>query len=133
MPKKKKQRKPAKKPAKKKKEAFSDRELAKIKKELVDSRNKSVLIEEDIRRLKQSLNIELPSHMLPNRDTKVFYKDFVFECGNCVKEFRHRTEVSSIYHKVVCPKCNEEHVLVFKPKIKDYEVRLPKTIKQVRK
>lgn len=131
MPKKKKQRKPAKKP--KKKDAFSDRELAKIKKELEDTRSRSVLIEEDIRRLKQSLNIELPPHVLPNKDTKVFYKDFVFECGNCVKEFRHRTEVSSIYHKVVCPKCNEEHVLVFKPNIKDYEVRLPKTIRQLRK
>ena len=114
------------------KKGFSDMELSQIKKELLESRHRSILIEEDLRKLRARLNVELPPTASPTNPA-VFYKSFVFECGKCVKEFHHRTEIGSIYHKVVCPKCNEEHILQFKPKITDYEVKIPKSIRVLKK
>jgi len=111
---------------------FSDLELSQIKKELESSRNRSILIEQDLRKLRARLNVEMPPTASPSNPA-VFYKSFTFECGKCVKEFQHNTEIASIYHKVVCPKCNEEHILQFKPKVAQYDVKIPKSIKVVRR
>ena len=111
---------------------ISDRELRKIQKELRESRGKSILIEQDIKRLKEKLNFGRLQSAGSGSSSRIFHRDFVFRCGKCVGEFKHTAKISVIDHKVVCPKCSEEHLLQITPKAGDYKVKLPKSMKLVR-
>jgi hypothetical protein len=107
---------------------LSDKELRKIQKELKSSMGRSMLIEQDIKRLKDRLDMDRPL----KAGSTLFRKDFVFKCGKCVGEFRHTANVAVIDHKVVCPKCRKEHLLQISPHAGEYRVKLPKSIKLVK-
>ncbi|MEA3255618.1 MAG: hypothetical protein U9Q22_07265 [Candidatus Altiarchaeota archaeon] len=123
-----------KKPVKKRnvKAKISDEELRKLQKDLRKSMGKSILIEEDILKLKSKLRLHEPAKIKPKKKPSVFYRKFVFECGKCVGEFKHTVRIPMIKHKVICPKCSEEHILQIKPIAGDYEVKLPKSMKLVK-
>lgn len=112
----------------KKQTEISDKVLRKIQKELKDSMGKSILIEQDIKKLKDRLYAGKPF----SAGSTIFRKDFLFRCGKCVGEFKHTANVAVINHRVVCPKCREEHLLQIKPRAGNYKVKLPKTIKIVK-
>ncbi len=113
------------KPGKSSEKRISDQELRKLQKELTESRNKSILIEADIRKLRDKLNFS----SLGGKPG--FDRDFIFKCGKCVGEFSHKARITPIDHKVICPKCNKEHIVQIKPILGDYKVKLPKGIKLV--
>jgi len=115
-----------------KKSILSDAELKKIQKELRDSRTRSTLIEQDIRRMRDKL-MASGLAAVGQRPTDVLCKNFMFRCGKCVEEFKHKARIDSIEHKVICPKCSKEHILHLKPVIGGYHIiKLPKTIKQIK-
>jgi len=109
----------------------SDKELRKIQKELHESWGRSILIEQDIKKLKDKLNFGRLQSAGEGGSSRVFQRDFVFRCGKCVGEFTHTAKIAVIDHKVVCPKCSEEHILRIVPNAGDYKIRLPKGIKQI--
>lgn len=111
---------------------ISDKELRKLQRELMKSMGESILIEEDIKKLKNKLRLKEPVKAKSKKKPSVFYRKFVFECGKCIGEFKHTARIPVIEHKVVCPKCSEEHIIQIKPLAGDYEVKLPKTIKLIK-
>ncbi|MBN2250846.1 MAG: hypothetical protein JW724_02075 [Candidatus Altiarchaeota archaeon] len=111
---------------------ISDKELKKIQKELRESLGRSILIERDLRKMREKLSSLGRAESSPVAGSTLFYRNFVFKCGKCVEEFDHKANVTAIEHKVVCPKCNKEHVLLLKPAAGKMKVRLPKGIKLVR-
>jgi DNA-directed RNA polymerase subunit RPC12/RpoP len=111
---------------------LTDNELKKIQKELRESRTKSILIENDIRRMRDRLTASGLA-AAGSRPTDILTKNFVFKCGKCVEEFKHKAKIDSIEHKVICPKCNKEHILHLKPMIGGYHIiKIPATIKQIK-
>jgi hypothetical protein len=108
--------------------SISDKELQKIQKELKNSMGKSMLIEQDIKRLKDRLYTDKPL----KAGSTIFQKEFLFKCGKCVGEFKHTAKVAVIHHTVVCPKCKKEHLLQIKPHAGNYKVKLPKSIRIVK-
>ena len=115
-----------------KKPILTDSELKKIQKELRESRNKSILIENDIRRMRDRLTASGLA-AAGSRPTDILSKNFVFKCGKCVEEFKHKAKIDSIEHKVICPKCNEEHLIQLKPIMGGYHIiKLSKSIKQIK-
>ena len=113
-----------------------DKDLRKLQKDLMKSREKSTLIEKDILKLKDQLRLKGPAEIVPKKKSKaepaIFYKKFIFKCGKCVGEFKHTARVPMIRYVVVCPVCKEEHVLKIKPLADGCEVKLPRSIKLIK-
>ena len=111
--------------------SISDKELRRIQKELQQTKGKSILIEQDIQKLRDKLSLNMCG--LPTKDNPaVIYKRFMFRCGKCVGEFEHNAKIAVLDHKVICPKCKKEHLLELEPHQGRYRVKLPKSIKLVK-
>jgi len=93
---------------------ISDKELRRIQKELAQTKNKSILIEQDIQKLREKLSLSMCG--ISDGNPAVIHKKFLFRCGKCVGEFEHNANIAVINHKVVCPKCKKEHLLELEPR-----------------
>jgi|WetSurMetagenome_2_1015567.scaffolds.fasta_scaffold133092_2 hypothetical protein len=109
----------------------SDKELKRIQKELIQTRGKSILIEQDIQKLREKLSLNMCGLQTANNPA-VIHKRFLFRCGKCVGEFEHNAKIAVLDHKVICPKCKKEHLLELEPHQGKYRVKLPKGIKLVK-
>ena len=112
---------------KEKKEPSPEKEGITIKK-----LGRSTLVEEDLQHTERRLKHKEPEHLKGEREPRLFYRKFVFKCGKCVHEFEHEATIPIIEHKVVCPKCGEEHIIRVVPVAKHYELKLPKELTAVR-
>jgi hypothetical protein len=111
--------------------SISDKELQRIQKELVQTKGRSILIEQDIQKLRDRLSQNMCG--LQTKDNPaVVHKRFVFRCGKCVGVFEHNAKIAVLDHKAICPKCKKEHLLELEPHQGRYRVKLPKSIKQVK-
>ncbi|RLI92271.1 MAG: hypothetical protein DRO89_02410 [Candidatus Altiarchaeales archaeon] len=106
--------------ARKEKKEPSEKEEIIIKK-----LGRSILVEEDLQRTEKRLKHKEPEHLREEREPRLFYRKFVFRCGKCIHEFEHETTIPIIEHKVVCPKCGEEHIIRVVPATRHYELKLP--------
>ena len=111
--------------------SISDKELKRIQKELVSTRGKSILIEQDIQKLRDKLSQNMCG-LKTDDNPAVIHKKFVFRCGKCVGEFEHTAKIAVLDHKVICPKCKKEHLLELEPHQGRYRVKLPKGIKLIK-
>jgi Zn finger protein HypA/HybF involved in hydrogenase expression len=93
---------------------------------------KSTLIEEDLQATEKKLDYVEPETLKGERKPQLFYRNFVFKCGKCIKDFKHETAIPIIEHQVVCPTCNEVHLIRVIPVARHYELKLPKNLKAVR-
>ncbi len=109
---------------------ISDTELKKIQKELAQTKGKSILIEQDIQKLRDRLSLNMPS--LQKKNPAVIHKKFLLRCGKCVGEFEHNAKIAVLDHKVICPICKKEHLLELEPHEGKYRVKFPKGIKLVK-
>ena len=119
-----------KKPKKKMPSTISDKELLRIQKELAQTRGRSILIEQDIQKLRDKLSLNM--YGFQKKNPAIIHKKFRFRCGKCVGEFEHNAKIAVIGHKVICPICKKEHLLELEPHQGKYRVKFPKTIKQVK-
>lgn len=110
---------------------ISDKELRRIQNELAHTKNRSILIEQDIRRLRDRLSLSMCAPSLENSPA-VIHKKFLFRCGKCVGEFEHNAKIAVLDHRVVCPKCKKEHLLKLEPQQGRYKLKVPKSIKLVK-
>ncbi|HDH41295.1 MAG TPA: zinc ribbon domain-containing protein [Candidatus Altiarchaeales archaeon] len=113
--------------AKKEKKEPSEKEGIMIKK-----LGRSTLVEEDLQHIERRLEHKEPEHLRKEREPRLFYRKFVFRCGKCIHEFEHETTIPIIEHKVVCPKCGEEHVIRVVPVARHYELKLPERLTVVK-
>ncbi|MFZ2455365.1 MAG: hypothetical protein WAX07_02700 [Candidatus Altiarchaeia archaeon] len=111
--------------------SISDKELKRIQKELAQTKGKSILIEQDIRKLRDKLSLNMCGVQTTDNPA-VIHKKFMFRCGKCVGEFEHNAKIAVLDHKVICPICKKEHLLELEPHQGRYRVKLPKSIKLVR-
>jgi len=111
--------------------SISDKELKRIQKELVQTRGKSILIEQDIQKLRDKLSLNMCGLQIKDNPA-VIHKRFMFRCGKCVDVFEHNAKIAVLDHKVICPKCKKEHLLELEPHQGRYRVKLPKSIKLVK-
>lgn len=93
---------------------------------------KSTLVEEDLQKAEKNLEYSEPKELKEDKTPKLFYRNFVFRCEKCIHEFKHETTVPILEHKVVCPKCNETHVLRVVPVARHYELKMPKSLKAIK-
>lgn len=93
---------------------------------------RSTLIEEDLQNTEKKLGYSRPEHLMGEREPKLFYRKFVFKCGKCIHEFEHEATIPIIEHKVVCPKCSEEHIVRIIPVARHYELKMPEKLKVVK-
>ncbi|HIE33700.1 MAG TPA: hypothetical protein EYP86_00990 [Candidatus Altiarchaeales archaeon] len=88
---------------------------------------KSILVEHDLqeaeRRARLKEGIKKP---------RLFYRNFVYRCENCISEFEHETGVPIVEHEVICPVCEEIHIIKIIPASRHYELKLPKKLRVVR-
>jgi rRNA maturation endonuclease Nob1 len=110
---------------------ISDKELKRIQKELAHTRGRSILIEQDIQKLREKLSLNMAGVREKNNPA-VVYKKFLLRCDKCVGEFEHNAKIAVLDHKVVCPICKKEHLLELEPHEGKYRVKFPKSIKQVK-
>jgi hypothetical protein len=111
--------------------SISDKELQRIQKELNQTRSKSILIEQDIQKLRDKLSLSMCGIQAKDNPA-VIHKKFTFRCGKCVGEFEHNAKIAVLDHKVICPKCKKEHLLELEPHHGRYRVKLPKSIKLIK-
>lgn len=114
----------------------TDKELSRIQKELTQTKNKSVLIEEDLRMLREKLNMWSQIITTPpkKKKTEILLRHFKFQCNKCVNEFQHKTHLPIIEQMIYCPNCKQKHVLEIHPKNPEsYRIVVPKTIKILKK
>jgi DNA-directed RNA polymerase subunit RPC12/RpoP len=94
---------------------------------------KSTLIEEDLQATEKQLgDCSEPEKEKGEHKPQLFYRNFVFKCGKCIKDFKHEAAIPIIEHPVVCPTCNEVHLIRVIPVTRHYELKLPKNLKAVR-
>jgi hypothetical protein len=110
---------------------ISDKELNRIQKELAQTKSRSILIEQDIQKLRDKLSMDMCGIQTKDNPA-VIHKRFLFRCGKCVGEFEHNAKIAVLDHKVICPKCKKEHLLELEPHQGKYRVKLPKSIKLVK-
>ncbi len=101
--------------------------------EIIKKLGKSTLVEDDLQRTERKLRFKEPEHLKEERQPRLFYRKFVFRCEKCTHEFEHESTIPIIEHKVICPSCREEHTIRVVPVAKNYELKLPKDLKAVRK
>ncbi len=105
--------------------------MAPIKKKAIEEGigelGKSTVVEKDLRRLEWEKTVGGKK-----KKECLFYRNFVFKCGKCIHEFEHTTEIGEIEHKVICPECDEEHILRIRPVSKNYDVKIPRTVELVK-
>ena len=63
---------------------------------------------------------------------RLFYRNFVYRCENCVSEFEHETGVPIVEHEVTCPVCEEIHIIKIVPVSRHYELKLPKKLRVIK-
>jgi formylmethanofuran dehydrogenase subunit E len=110
---------------------ISDKEFRRIQNELTQTKNRSILIEQDIQKLRDKLSLNMFGASTNDNPT-VINKKFRFRCDKCVGEFEHNAKIAVLDHKVICPKCKKEHLLALEPHQGKYRVKIPKSIKQVK-
>ena len=91
---------------------------------------KSVLVDEDLKRMNHRLGLRAPK--ANKGEIPSFYRKFAFKCGKCVSEFKHTAEIPVIEQRVKCPECNEIHIIRIIPIGGHYDVKLPRSIKGVK-
>ena len=113
----------------KKKPELTDKELIKIQKELEATKGKSILIEEDLKRMRAELNACVPYSPVKKK-AEVTLRHYKFVCKTCVNPFEHKATMPVIEQRFMCPKCRKEHVLEIHPTtVKNYRILLPNTVK----
>lgn len=91
---------------------------------------KSVLVDEDLKKRDYRFGLRAPK--AKKGEIPSFYGKFAFKCGKCVSEFKHTAEIPVIEQKIICPECNEIHIIRIIPIGGHYEVKLPRSIKGVK-
>ncbi len=90
---------------------------------MIKDLGESILIEEDLQVAEKNLVHVEPEQLKGERNPKLFYRNFVFKCNKCVHEFEHEAAIPIIEHKIVCPKCNKEHIIRIVPVSKQYTIK----------
>ncbi|MBN2014803.1 MAG: zinc ribbon domain-containing protein [Candidatus Altiarchaeota archaeon] len=114
------------------KATLGNKRIAKKGGVLVKQLGRSTLVEEDLQHTEHGLTHKEPEHLTGEREPKLFYRKFVFRCGKCVHEFEHEATIPIIEHKVVCPKCSEEHIIRVIPVARHYELKMPKDLTAIK-
>lgn len=99
----------------------------KIKEREIGKIGKSTVLEKDLRHQEWEKIIENKK-----KPDDLFYRNFVFRCGKCISEFKHTAKIGEIEHRIICPECNEEHILRIRPVSRRYNIKFPETIKLVK-
>jgi transposase-like protein len=107
----------------------TDKELISIQKELQQTKDKSILIESDLRKLRDQLNFCMTAAPTKKK-AEITLRHYKFVCGKCVHAFEHKATVPIIEQKFLCPKCRKEHTLEIHPAApKNYKIQIPKTVR----
>jgi transposase-like protein len=107
----------------------TDKELLSIQKELQQTRDKSILIESDLRKLRDQLNACITAPQVKKK-AEITLRHYKFVCGKCVHSFEHKAIMPVFEQRFLCPKCRKEHTLEIHPTaVKNYRIVVPDTVK----